>query len=88
MSAARRLAAILAADVAGYSWLMWLATRGWLGADEEGTHRRLRAHFADAGTIFERRGQPVPGHPAIVCGRVSLRQAETGGVRIFMDIAS
>jgi len=31
----RRLAAILAADVAGYSRLM--------GADEEGTHERLRA---------------------------------------------
>jgi TolB-like protein/class 3 adenylate cyclase len=33
----RRLAAILAADVAGYSRLM--------GADEEGTHERLKAHF-------------------------------------------
>ena len=33
----RRLAAILAADVAGYSRLM--------GADEEGTHLRLKAHF-------------------------------------------
>jgi class 3 adenylate cyclase len=32
----RRLAAILAADVAGYSRLM--------GADEEGTLQRLRAH--------------------------------------------
>jgi class 3 adenylate cyclase len=36
MSATRRLAAILAADVAGYSRLM--------GADEEGTHQRLKAH--------------------------------------------
>jgi TolB-like protein/class 3 adenylate cyclase len=36
MPAVRRLAAILAADVAGYSRLM--------GADEEGTHERLRAH--------------------------------------------
>jgi class 3 adenylate cyclase/TolB-like protein/cytochrome c-type biogenesis protein CcmH/NrfG len=35
MPAVRRLAAILAADVAGYSRLM--------GADEEGTHERLRA---------------------------------------------
>ena len=34
----RRLAAILAADVAGYSRLM--------GADEEGTHERLKAHFS------------------------------------------
>jgi len=33
----RRLAAILAADVAGYSRLM--------SADEEGTHERLKAHF-------------------------------------------
>jgi class 3 adenylate cyclase len=39
MPAARRLAAILAADVAGYSRLM--------GADEEGTHQRLRADFAE-----------------------------------------
>src|SRR6516164_9767289 len=35
-TATRRLAAILAADVAGYSRLM--------GADEEGTHKRLQAH--------------------------------------------
>jgi adenylate cyclase len=33
----RKLAAILAADVAGYSRLM--------GADEEGTHERLKAHL-------------------------------------------
>jgi adenylate cyclase len=36
MPAVRRLAAILAADVAGYSRLM--------GADEEGTLNRLKAH--------------------------------------------
>ena len=36
MSQTRRLAAILAADVAGYSRLM--------GADEEDTHARLQAH--------------------------------------------
>jgi adenylate cyclase len=35
----RRLAAIPAADVAGYSRLM--------GADEEGTHQRLRAHLRE-----------------------------------------
>src|SRR5262245_26319204 len=35
----RRLAAILAADVAGYSRLM--------GADEEGTHERLRTLFRE-----------------------------------------
>ena len=37
MTATRRLAAILAADVEGYSRLM--------GEDEEGTHERLRAHL-------------------------------------------
>ena len=35
----RRLAAILAADVAGYSRLM--------GADEEGTHERLKTHLRE-----------------------------------------
>src|SRR5215831_12015632 len=39
MATTRRLAAILAADVAGYSWLM--------GADEEGTHERLKAHLRE-----------------------------------------
>jgi len=39
MSQTRRLAAILAADVAGYSRLM--------GTDEEGTHERLRAHLRE-----------------------------------------
>jgi class 3 adenylate cyclase len=39
MPAVRRLAAILATDVAGYSRLM--------GADEEGTHQRLQAHLRD-----------------------------------------
>ena len=39
MTATRRLAAILAADVAGYSRLM--------GADEEGTPDRLKAHLRE-----------------------------------------
>jgi len=38
MASTRRLAAILAADVAGYSRLM--------GADEERTHERLQATSA------------------------------------------
>src|SRR5256885_15123497 len=38
-TATRRLTAILAADVAGYSRLM--------GADEEGTHERLKAHLRE-----------------------------------------
>src|ERR1700751_3203344 len=37
MATTRRLAAILAADVVGYSRLMEV--------DEEGTHERLQAHF-------------------------------------------
>jgi hypothetical protein len=53
MTATRRLAAILAADVAGYSRLM--------GADEEGTHERLRAHLAELvePKIAEHRGRVV-----------------------------
>src|SRR3984893_7549928 len=49
----RRLAAILAADVAGYSRLM--------GADEEGTHERLKVHLRDLvePTIAEHRGRIV-----------------------------
>src|SRR5215468_11057111 len=39
MTTTRRLAAIVAADVAGYSRLM--------GADEEGTHERLKGHLRD-----------------------------------------
>src|SRR5689334_13157645 len=38
-TATRRLAAILAADVVGYSRLM--------GADEEGTHERVKAHLVE-----------------------------------------
>src|SRR5215831_3545724 len=51
--AERRLAAILAVDVAGYSRLM--------GADEEGTHERLKAHFAELihPKVTEHRGRVV-----------------------------
>src|SRR5690348_10473998 len=49
----RRLAAILAADVAGYSRLM--------GADEEGTHERFKSHLVELidPKIRERRGRIV-----------------------------
>jgi class 3 adenylate cyclase len=49
----RRLAAILAADVAGYSRLM--------GADEEGTHERLKVHLGELvdPKIKEHRGRIV-----------------------------
>src|SRR5260221_7434224 len=53
MASTRRLAAILAADVAGYSRLM--------GADEEGTHKRLKAHLGQLvdPKIREHRGRTV-----------------------------
>jgi adenylate cyclase len=53
MPSVRRLTAILAADVAGYSRLM--------GADEEGTHERLRAHLRELiePKIGEHRGRVV-----------------------------
>src|ERR1700760_1057686 len=53
MPSVRRLTAILAADVAGYSRLM--------GADEEGTHERLKAHLGQLvdPKIKEHRGRTV-----------------------------
>ena len=53
MPPVRRLTAILAADVAGYSRLM--------GADEEGTNERLQAHFRELVNpkIAEHRGRIV-----------------------------
>jgi TolB-like protein/class 3 adenylate cyclase len=53
MPPVRRLTAILVADVAGYSRLM--------GADEEGTHERLQAHFRELVNpkIAEHRGRIV-----------------------------
>jgi len=53
MPSVRRLTAILAADVVGYSRLM--------GADEEGTHQRLQAHLRELidPKIAEHRGRVV-----------------------------
>jgi adenylate cyclase len=53
MASVRRLTAILAADVAGYSRLM--------GADEEGTHERLQTHLRELVNpkISEHRGRIV-----------------------------
>ena len=47
------MAAILAVDVAGYSRL--------IGADEEGTHERLKAHFVELvhPNVAEHRGRVV-----------------------------
>jgi class 3 adenylate cyclase len=53
MTATRRLTAIVAADVVGYSRIM--------GVDEEGTHQRLRAHIRELiePTIAQHRGRIV-----------------------------
>jgi adenylate cyclase len=53
MPPVRRLTAILAADVAGYSRLM--------GSDEEGTHERLQAHLGELvePKISQHRGRTV-----------------------------
>jgi class 3 adenylate cyclase len=53
MTATRKLAAVLAADVAGYSRLM--------GSDEEGTLERLKAHRRELidPKIAEHRGRVV-----------------------------
>jgi adenylate cyclase len=64
----RKLAAILAADVAGYSRLM--------GADEEGTLARLKVHRLELidPKIAEHRGHIVGG----ICASASVRE-DPGG---------
>jgi adenylate cyclase len=86
MPPVRRLAAILAADVAGYSRLM--------GADEEGTHERLQAHLRELiePKITEHRGRIVKNtgdgflgeFPSVVdavrcAAEVQCRMAERNG---------
>ena len=75
MTATRRLAAILAADVAGYSRL--------IGADEGGTLRALKAIRAELidPTIAAHNGRLVKttGDGLLVCGRrLALRDRGTG----------
>ena len=67
MPSVRRLTAILAADVAGYSRLM--------GADEEGTHERLKAHLRELvdPKIAEHRGRIVKNTGDGLLGRVRER---------------
>ena len=62
MASVRRLTAILAADVAGYSRLM--------GADEEGTHERLKAFAVrmDHGTDEEVLGAALWSHRGSAVG--------------------
>ena len=81
MTATRRLAAILAADVAGYSRLM--------GADEEGTHGRLKAHRRElvdpkirehSGRIVNTAGDGIlAGFPSVV-DAVRCATVRSGGV--------
>jgi class 3 adenylate cyclase len=55
MPPVRRLTAILAADVAGYSRLMGADEEG---ADEEGTHERLKAHLSELVTTPSQGADP------------------------------
>src|SRR5262245_15075240 len=77
MTATRRLAAILAADVAGYSRLM--------GADEEGTHERLKAHLGELVNpkISEHRGRIVKNTGD---GFLAEFQSVVDGVRCAVEI--
>src|SRR5215510_6239671 len=77
MPSVRRLTAILAADVAGYSRLM--------GQDEEGTHERLRAHLRELVNpkIAEHRGRIVK---TTGDGFLAEFQSVVDGVRCAMEI--
>jgi hypothetical protein len=82
-TATRRLAAILAADVVGYSRLT--------SADEEGTHERVKAHLVELvdPMIREHHGRIVKTtgrtrRPSPACRRRSLYQHRpTEGCRKF-----
>ena len=85
MPPVRRLTAILAADVAGYSRLM--------GADEEGTHERLKAHLAQLvdPKIKEHRGRTVKntgdGLLAEFASVVDSVQVQRGMIDRELDVA-
>src|SRR5690242_2399591 len=78
MASTRRLAAILAADVAGYSRLM--------GRDEEGTHERFKAHLNELldpkicehhGRVVKTTGDGVLAEFASVCaGEIQRAMAD------------
>ena len=73
MASVRRLTAILAADVAGYSRLM--------GADEEGTHERLQGHLRELidPKITEHHGRMVKNTGDGSKPAIGARQAAVGG---------
>src|ERR1700741_4120808 len=81
MAPTRRLTAILAADVAGYSRLM--------SADEEGTHEQLRAHLAELvhpkieehrGRVVKDTGDGLPAGFASVCAAMLCAVRMQGGM--------
>jgi adenylate cyclase len=85
-TATRRLAAILAADMVGYSRLM--------GADEEGTHERFKAHLVELlepkigehrGRIVKTTGDGVLAEFASVVGAVRCA-AEIQGAMADRDL--
>jgi class 3 adenylate cyclase len=78
----RKVAAILAADIASHSRLM--------GADEEGTHERVKAHFRQLfdPKIKEHRGRIVRNtgdgmHPATADSAKQLRLASESIKELF-----
>ena len=77
MTPVRRLTAILAADVAGYSRLM--------GADEEGTHERLKGHLGELVNpkIAEDRGRVVKNTGD---GFLAEFQSVVGAVRCAVEV--
>ena len=77
MASVRRLTAILAADVAGYSRLM--------GADEEGTHEGLKAHLRELvdPKIAEHRGRVVKNTGD---GFLAEFQSVVGAVRCAVEM--
>jgi adenylate cyclase len=83
MTVQRRLAAILAADVAGYSRLM--------GADEEGTHERLKAHLSELvePKIREHRGRIVKNTgDAFLAEFASVVDAVRSAVEVQREMAA
>src|SRR6516165_9561694 len=77
MASTRRLAAILAADVAEYSRLM--------GADEEGTHERLKAHLRE---LVERKIEEYRGRIVKNTGDGLLSEfpSVVGAVRCAIEV--
>lgn len=77
----RKLAAILYADVAGYSRLT--------GADEEGTHRRLRAHLDATTDVIVKHGGTVMhfAGDAVLANFSSVVDAVLCGLSVQREIA-